>query len=169
MDTDKASETTSLKGNSLSSSEKKVIDPFKGIKKKKNEFKTKKDAAGAVILQNLDNSDRLECAGYCFAATVLIILGISIYGIYYYYSSVSEARNIIDSHKVIITEKWLDYSTGIQVNCTSQHTCDNWNCSYVHENFKKNPDECDYKDHKDIINIILITIGILAICQKICG
>ena len=34
MDTEKASETASLKGNSPSSSEK-VIDPFKGIKKKK--------------------------------------------------------------------------------------------------------------------------------------
>ena len=164
MDTEKASETASLKGNSPSSSEK-VFDPFKGIKKKKNQFKKKKDAASAVVLQDLDKSGRLECA----AAIVLIIVGLSIYGIYYYYSSVSEARNIIDSDKVIITEKWLDYSTGIQVNCTSQHTCDNWNCSYVHENFKKNPDECDYKDHKDIINLLLILLVILAICQKICG
>ena len=165
---DTASETTSLKGNSPSSSENKVIDPFKGIKKKKNQFKTKKDAASTVVLQNLDNSGRLECAANCCSAIVLIIVGLSIYGIYDYYSSVSEARNIIDRHKVIVTEKWLDYTTDQQVNCTSQHTCDNWNCSYVHEHFKKKPDECEYSDHKDIINIILIILGILAICHKLC-
>ena len=102
----------------------------------------------------------------CLSLIVSFIVAI-VYFANDYYKEVYSERKIIDEKHVVVSEKWMDYTTGEQVNCTNMHTCSDWNCKYVTEHFHKHLDECAYDDNVVIITALIILTFVCCICNMI--
>ena len=103
----------------------------------------------------------------CLSLIVSFIVAI-VYFANDYYKEVYSERKIIDEKHVVVSEKWIDYTTPkphVQVNCTNTNPCKDWTCSYVLEHFHKTPNECEYDDYLVPIGITNIFLVICCICQ----
>ena len=83
------------------------------------------------------------------------------------YVEVFEERKGIDRKITVVSEKWIDYETNEQINCTNDHTC-LFNCSYIEGHFHKEPSECEYEDYYNVISIIVEIWLTLCICACLC-
>ena len=98
---------------------------------------------------------------------VFLILGLIIYFAVNWYVEVFEERKGIDQKITVVSEKWIDYETNEQINCTNDHTC-LFNCSYIDKHFHKEPSECEYEDYYNVVRIIVEIWLILCICNCLC-
>jgi len=115
-----------------------------------------------------NQEQKWKCMIYSSTLCVISIFGTFVYCFVNWYDGVFEEREEIDRKITVISEKWLDYETNEQINCTNDHTC-LYNCSYIGDHFHKTPGECVYKDYYNMISII-VEIGLaLCICSCICG
>ena len=137
--------------------------PVTALKQKREDLRAKK---AQKIQQSIDRADKslsfwLNCGGGC----VILCFVSFIYGIYYYYSSTLEDRDVIDQSEAVVREQWKDFHTHELVSCSIANPCRGWSCSYVLEHFHKTPDECQYDDHMMLVTIILCTIGCCGIIE----
>ena len=95
---------------------------------------------------------------------IFLILGLIIYFAVNWYVEVFEERKEIDQKITVVSEKWIDYETNEQINCTNDHTC-LFNCSYIEGHFHKEPSECEYEDYYNVISIIVDIWIALCICS----
>ena len=138
--------------------------------------------------QEIDDCKYKCITGSCLICIIILIIECIII-ICKYYSDTLEHREDIDNKIVIVSEKWIDYSTpesheqvhlegrliqlravvmgadGEQVNCTNSNPCKKWQCSYVIEHFYKTPDECEYNDYLVPIAVTNILMLVCCICN----
>ena len=137
--------------------------------------------------------EQANCKFKCIFRSGLVCMVVSIIfllrAICKYYLDALEHRDNVDDKIVIVSEKWIDYSTpepheqihfqdrlvqhravvigadGEQVNCTNTNPCKEWTCSYVLEHFHKTPDECEYNDYLVPIAVTNILMLVCCICN----
>ena len=105
------------------------------------------------------------CMMISFIIICLSILGTIIYYITGYYNDTWLSRKEKDNTITIVSEKYIDYTTNTQINCTNMNPCNDWNCKYVLEHFHKTPNECEYDDNLTLVTTLLIIFGILIFCN----
>jgi len=113
-------------------------------------------------------NERFKIVIYGCSCCLFTFLGLIIYYSYLWNVSVFEERKEIDQKITVVSEKWLNYETNKQINCTNDHTC-LFNCSYIEEHFHKNPSECEYTDYYNVISIIVEVWLAVCICSCIFG
>ena len=114
---------------------------------------------------NKNNEKCWTCMMISLIIVCLSILATIIYLFTEYYKDVSLSRKEKDNTITIVSEKYIDYSTNTQINCTNMNPCNDWNCKYVYEHFHKTPNECEYDDNQNVVTIVLIIIGIIVCCN----
>jgi len=125
------------------------------------------------IQSKLDNKKGNEKCWTCmiiFSGLICMgILALIIYFIVNYYQDTFKERENIDNKISIVSEKWMDYTTNTQVNCSNINPCSEWDCEYIYKHFHKTLDECDYDDYMTLVTIILIIFGPLICCHACFG
>ena len=152
------------------------------------EQRRQKIVKGIKRQQEIDDCKYKCITGICLICMIILIIG-CFNIICKYYLDTLEHREDIDNKIVIVSEKWIDYSTpesheqvhlegrliqhravvmgadGEQVNCTNSNPCKEWTCSYVIEHFHKTPDECEYNDYLVPIAVTNILMLVCCICN----
>ena len=154
--------------------------PVSILKQKRNDLRDQKvqEIKQSVRLSEIRFKIIFYCLYFCGLGFIFLVLN----GIYYYYYTTFEERDLIDQKEAIVHEQWIDYLAPDvvapewpytimrkQVNCTNLHPCRDWDCLYVKEHIHKNPDECEYNDWMNEIAIGLNICVFCFICQVIFG
>ena len=128
----------------------------------------RKEVAERIKRQQEKDDCKYKCiSGSCLIGMIILIMGCIII-ICKYYLDTLEHREDIDNKIVIVSEKWIDYSTPEpheQVNCTNSNPCKKWQCNYVLEHFHKIPDECEYNDYLVPMAVTNIVMLVCCICN----
>ena len=140
-------------------------NPINTMKEKRDKTKKKiKNKVVKVTTQEEFNRRAYICICILIGISVLII-----YAICRYYINTDAERDIIDITNVTISEKWIDYTTGLSINCTNSHPC-HYTCEYIQNHFHRyDLSQCIYKDWMTEINTALIILSVVACIACILG
>ena len=161
-------DSSSSERTPLQSPRKTIHNPVGNVRKIKDQ---KKEEARRVIEGQSDAC--FSCINGCICITCSVVLFGSISLFIYYIISTLNKREEIDQDPISISENHIDYiftegnSTTITVFCSNDNPCEGWNCEYIREHFRVNPDPCKYHDWLEYVVLFVCILLCCACCQAL--